>query len=279
MEGKELTILKDHGHGGTLVQDTQLALGALLVRGVRKDTSVQQGTVRIGHHAADVSGAVGLAVALGELEGVEVVDGRLLPVERVTLVDGIDGAGLGEAHVRVGEDELAEAVVEGEAVDGAALHGDDELGGGAVHGEAGGEQLGPGLEDVLLGARAAVGELVDAEDGADAHTGVQVGGAVDGVAGDGVAGARGVLEVDDVLLLLGDEQGALARGAHGLDEEVIGDDVELLLVVAGGVGGAGQAGEVDEGGAADVVGDLLEGELQGVAEEAVVIGGNLHVRQ
>jgi len=42
------------------------------------------------------------------------------------------------------------------------------------------------------------------------------------------------------------------------------------LVVACAVGGAGEAGEVDEGGAADVVGDGLEGELQGVAEQAVL---------
>lgn len=39
------------------------------------------------------------------------------------------------------------------------------------------------------------------------------------------------------------------------------------MVVACRVGATGEAGEVDEGGAADVVGDGLEGELEGVAEE------------
>lgn len=47
------------------------------------------------------------------------------------------------------------------------------------------------------------------------------------------------------------------------------------MVVAGCVGGAGQAGQVDERGAADVVGDGFEGELEGVAEEA---GGGLVLR-
>lgn len=263
------TILENHGHGGALVEDAELALGALLVGGVGKDASVEEGAVGVGDHGANVAGRVGLAVVLGLLEGVEVGDGVLFPVERVALVDRVDGAGAGHLHAGVGEDELADAVVEGEAVDAGALHGEDELGRGAVHGEAGGDELGARLEDIGLGALGALGQLVDGEDGADGNAGVEVGGAVDGVAGDGVAGAGGVAEIDNVLFFLGDEQRALVGGAHGLDEEVVGDDVELLLVVAGAVGGAGEAGQVDEGGAADVVGDGLEGELEGMAEEAV----------
>ena len=44
----------------------------------------------------------------------------------------------------------------------------------------------------------------------------------------------------------------------GLDEEVVGNDIELLLLVAGGVGGAGQTREIDQGCATDVVGNRLE---------------------
>ena len=76
--------------------------------------------------------------------------------------------------------------------------------------------------------------------------------------------------------LLRDEQGTLARGAHGLDEEVVGDDIELLLVITSNVGGAGKTGQVDEGGAADIVGNRLEGELEGVAEEAVMRAGSVN---
>lgn len=119
------------------------------------------------------------------------------------------------------QDELANAVVEREAVDGAVLHGEHQLRRGAVHGEAGGDELGAGLEDVLLAGRGALGELVDGKDGADGDTGVEVGRAVNGVARNGVAGARGILEVDDVFFLFGDEQSALVGRAHGLDEEVV----------------------------------------------------------
>ena len=40
------------------------------------------------------------------------------------------------------------------------------------------------------------------------------------------------------------------------------------MLVARGVGGAGETCEVYERGAADVVGDGLEGELEGMAKEA-----------
>jgi len=47
------------------------------------------------------------------------------------------------------------------------------------------------------------------------------------------------------------------------------------LVVARGVGTAGETGEVDERGASDVVGYGFEGELKGVAEKCEISGGFL----
>lgn len=135
----------------------------------------------------------------------------------------------------MGQDELANTVVEGEAVDGSAAHCDDELSRGTVHGETSGKQLGTGLQDILLDTLGAFGKLVNGENGANRHTGVQVRGSVNRIAGDSVVGIRSVFEIDDVVLLLRYEERTLARGAHGLNEEVIGDDIELLLVVAGDV--------------------------------------------
>lgn len=75
-------------------------------------------------------------------------------------------------------------------------------------------------------------------------------------------------EEDGFLLLLGDENCDLSTGAHGRNEQIVADHIELLLIISGDVGGTGETGEVDEGGAADVVGDGFEGKLEGVAEEA-----------
>ena len=81
-------------------------------------------------------------------------------------------------------------------------------------------------------------------------TGVQVRRPVDRVARHGVPRPGVLREEDGFLLLLGHQHGALARRPHGCDEQVVADHVQLLLVVAGGVAGAGQPGEVDESGAA-----------------------------
>ena len=271
VDGATAGILEDHSHGSALVQNAQFALGALGVGWVGEDAAVEQGAVGVGDHAADVAGGVGLLALAGELEGVEVSVGPLLPVHAVTLVDGVDGAGGGQLHVGVGEDELAQRVLEGEAVDGAVAHGDDELGGCAVHGETRGDHLGAGAEHVLGGdlvAEDLVGQLEDAEDGANRNARVQVGRSVDGVADDGVARLRVLVEQDRLVLLLGDENAAFAGAAHRRHEDIVSDHVQLLLVVAGRVGGAGQTGQVDQGGPTDVVGDGFEGELEGVAEEA-----------
>jgi hypothetical protein len=80
------------------------------------------------------------------------------------------------------EYELAEVVVEREPIDAAGFHRDDELRGRAVHREAGGHHFGAGETDVFLCAFGALGELEDGKDGADGDAGVEVRGAVDGVA-------------------------------------------------------------------------------------------------
>ena len=171
-----LTLLKDHGHRSALVQDTELALRALLVRGVGKDTTVQKGSVGIGNHATNVSCAVRLAaLLLGDLHRVAPLLDGVLPPQRVTLVDRVDGTLCGHLHVGVGKDEFTEGAIHGETVDWTVLHGHDQLCRGTVHGEAGSDHVGTGTEEVLLGALGAFCELVDTEDGSDRNTGVQVG--------------------------------------------------------------------------------------------------------
>ena len=123
-----LTLFKDHGHGSTLVENTQLALGRLLVGGVGKDTAVEKSSVGIGNHATDISRTVRLAaLLLGHLHGVAPFLDGVRPPQRVTLVDRIDGTLCGHLHVGVGEDKFTKGSVHGEAVDGAVLHGQNEF--------------------------------------------------------------------------------------------------------------------------------------------------------
>ena len=160
----KLTLLEDHGHGTTLVQNTQLALGSLLVGGVGEDTTVKQCPVCVCNHGSNVTRGVRL---LAVLDGLNPLLGGNVPVLAVTLVARVDAALLGHLHVGVGEDELAEGVVHGEAVDGTVLHGHDELGGSTVHGETGGDKLCTREKQVLLLALGALGESVDTKDRTD----------------------------------------------------------------------------------------------------------------
>lgn len=173
----------------------------------------------------------------------------------------------------MGEYELAECIVHGEAVDRSILHRQDQLGGSAIHCETARDEFGAGQEDLLLDALRVLGEAEDTEDGSDADASVEVAAAVNGVADDGVSRPGAFVENDAFVLLFRDEETAFPTRAHGSDEEVVADDVEFLLVIPGCIGGAGKTGEVDEGGAADVVGYGFEGKLESVTEEGEVAGG------
>ena len=84
------TVLKDQSHRSTLVEDSQLAPWALLVRRVGEDATVQQRPVGISHHAANVSRTVWFpAFRHGILQAVKVLLDRFLPVQAVTLVDAV----------------------------------------------------------------------------------------------------------------------------------------------------------------------------------------------
>ncbi len=270
----EHTILEHHCHGCTLIQNPQLPLGALLIARIGEDPAIQQGAICVRNHTPDIPRTVGFPTfAHGILQRVEILLHRFVPVETVPLVDAIYSSRLRYLHVRMRQDEFAQGVIHGEAIDAATLHREHQLGAGTVHCEAARDEFGAGEEDLFFLALGAFGKAEDAEDGAHADTGVEIAAAVYGVTDHGVSGGRVLIEDDTLLLFFRDEEATFARGAHGGDEEVVADDIKFLLVVACGVGGAGEAGEVYECGTADVVGDGFEGELEGVAEEGEVTGG------
>ena len=144
-------------------------------------------------------------------------------------------------------DELAEGGIEGEALDLALLEAHHELGRRAVHAVAGRDDVVARTEDVNdLADRAGRGALVDGEDRAGRDVAVDVRRAVERVERDAEA-ARVLLRHDDrLLVLLGDEDAARARLDERVDEEVVREDVELLLVVAGRVLLARHAEEVGD---------------------------------
>lgn len=172
----------------------------------------------------------------------------------------------------MGQDKLAQGGVHGEPIHVSAPHRDDQLGRGSIHGEAGGEKLAAGHQEVFLlhllpRPNASIGQLENAKDGADTHTRIQVGTPVNGVADDGISCVGMFVKEDGLFLFLAHDHAAAARAAHGSNEDVIPNHVQLFLFITGRVGGASEAGKIGEAGPADPVGDRLEGELECVEEK------------
>lgn len=141
--------------------------------------------------------------------------------------------------------------------------GEEEVCGGAVHGVARADHLGALAQHVCGLALGARQQLEQGHDGADGDPRVEVRGAVDGVAADGVV-AGVVLEDDQLLLLLRDEDLRGVRRAHRVDEDLVPQHVQLLLLVPGRVRRPEQPAQLDQLRTPDRVRDELERKLQRV---------------
>jgi len=148
-----------------------------------------------------------------------------------------------QAQVRVRQYKLAHVGIEREARHARAQRQHQHRA-ARVHAVAGGGELRARLAHVesalaqhffrrVVVAHDALALRVDAEDGAGGDGGVDVAGPVDRVErGDVAARPR---ESDRVSFLFRHQHAALAAAAHGVDEDVVGQHVQLLLRVAAGV--------------------------------------------
>ena len=233
-----------------------------MVARVHEDAAALQDTVHFGHHGGDPAHVEVLAANAGlafEELGDVALD-RILPVAHVGAVDGEFLGGAVDADVFGREHEGAGRRVKREHHDAAAER-EDELGLRTVHAVACGDLLGAGHQEVLghgLALRANGGK--DREDRADGDVDVDVGGTVERVEADQVRADRQVFgNGNDLGDLFAHHAADGARKGDGLDEDVVADDVELLLVFALDVFGAGHAEHAGEGAVAHLEADRLAG--------------------
>mmetsp|Transcript_14034 Transcript_14034/g.37915 ORF Transcript_14034/g.37915 Transcript_14034/m.37915 type:complete len:261 (-) Transcript_14034:634-1416(-) len=183
-------LLSQEAHGGALVQQTQLAIGVLLVAWVAVDATVQQGAVEVTHQGANVASAVGLAVVGGRVLNVLHVSAQVVvPQVVVALVEAVDLALLRDLHVPVGQHKLANSGIQSEAPD-TMSNGQHNGGGARVQAVAGALQVLARLAHVqhallhhllrvVNGINGALlGRLIHTPDGAHTDTGINVGGAI-----------------------------------------------------------------------------------------------------
>ena len=203
--------------------------------------------------------ALSSSVAAETLAPVDVRRRALVPKHSVPFVDRIDAASLGNADAALGEQKLPERRVEGEDRRGGLAEAEHEHARGAVEAVAGRDQVPPGPQRALRcggsggggsswggGSRgrgggsssscsfsgsASAALAVDPEDRPDRHPAVDVRGAVERVEDHDVVPRR-VFDDDRRVVLLGDHRRDLPRPTEAGDEDVVGQDVQLLLVLA-----------------------------------------------
>src|SRR5690606_18837860 len=121
-----------------------------------------------------------------------------------------------------------------------------------------------GLQQRILDLRGTPVLAQDAEDGADAAGDVEVRGTVERIEHHAVAclAVIGIAQDQRLLVLLGGDHGHALPAPEVADQDLVGDDVELLLRLALHVHLPGVAQHVLEAGAAHLCGDHLGGDRQ-----------------
>jgi hypothetical protein len=67
---------------------------------------------------------------------------------------------------------------------------------------------------------------------------------IDGITCNSISSTFG-FDDDHILFLLTDDDSDLATIFHGVKEDLVSEDIEFLLVIAGCIGGSGEAEKVD----------------------------------
>mmetsp|Transcript_54632 Transcript_54632/g.111548 ORF Transcript_54632/g.111548 Transcript_54632/m.111548 type:complete len:273 (+) Transcript_54632:488-1306(+) len=184
--------------------------------------------MHVSNHGADVTHPVLLpGLALAGAHVLEVILELGGPLGAVTLVAGVDLAPGRHLDVGVREHKLAEGGVEGEPVD-AIARGDHEDGASTVHAVASRHLLVSGQKGELL---LVLGTLVDAEDGANRDSSIDVGRTVKRVEHRSVVSSSAPLNADGGVLLFRSEVSHATSLPKLVLEHVVGQDVKLLLLL------------------------------------------------
>lgn len=159
----------------------------------------------------------------------------------------------------------------------AATGGIDQHGAGAVDDVAGADLLAAAAEEIAVGNGVGAFLAVDGEDGADGDVHVYIGRAVNRIEDEDVVAAWvSFWDGVNAVHLFGSHTGQPPGVVGGVDDERIGELVELLHLFAVDVGAAGDAHYLGETGFIDVAGDDFGGDTQ-VGEQAGEFAGGLGV--
>ncbi len=233
--------------------------------------------MHVGHHRGDPAHVVVLAqrAVLAGQQLADIALHRLFPVALVGHVDGEFGGALRNAEVLVGKHEAAQLTIQGEAHH-AVAESQNQHGLRAVDGVAGGNLLGPRLQEGFLaecvvltetGIRAAQ----HGEDGADRDVDVDIARAVQRVEDQQIGTLRVLAgNLVGVVHFLGRHAGQVAAPLVCLQQDFVGEHVELLLHFALDVLAVGATQYAPEGALGYRVADFLARSCHDLDEKAQI---------
>ncbi len=261
-------LLDQEGHGVALIEETKLAAGVVGVRGVCKDATIENSTVNVGDHGANVTSTV---LATTFLLYVFTCGG--IPLGGVALVDGVDLTLARNAHVTVGENELADGGIQGEAMHTETSRHDDG-GGGTVKRVASGKKLVAGTKEIAHGCGlGGLGVLlVNAPNATNTDVAVNVGRTIQGVEDNGIT-TLGVVNNNGTVLLLATNNVDFVRESAAVDKDIVGKHIELLLLITGRVLTASNAVKVGDTGLMSRASNNLHCKLNRLQEHSKVTSG------
>ena len=250
------------------VQQTELAARGLFVGGIAEHATTEQVAMEVGHERAHVAHVQCLLLSVESAIAPHERAGGLRPILLVRVVHRQISRPLGDADVGMRQQELANGRIEREAVR-PLPRGVHHHGARAVEDVAGRHLTAPRLQHVLhLATRAARDLPEHGEDRTHGHIHVDVRRAVERIEEQHVlAVAEAFGDLDDVGLFLRRHGAQPPAVIERLDDDFVGDDVELLLHFALHILAHRRAEDIGEAGAAHLVGDHLAGERH-VVEDA-----------
>src|SRR5690606_21309176 len=271
-------LFADEAERRGLIEEAQLAARVLRIGRVHEDPAVEERAVEVRDERTDV--ARGERLGVDPVETLQVIDQPALflgPERVVPFVAAVDPLPrIRDPDVRVAEEELADRRVERESVH--AVPGRvDEHRRRTVDDVPRRDLLEPRLEAVLEPAALGLRDLaVHGEDRADRDVRFDVRRPVERIVEEDVVPDRELLRYrKDLVRLLRGHAAEVAAVVERLEDDLVGVDVELLLLLAVDVRLVGRAEDVDEPGLVDLPVDELRGErdvVQNIAERAGRLG-------
>lgn len=156
-------------------------------------------------------------------------------------------------------------------MNGASLEGENEFHGRAVRDIPSADAVGTRAEQVFRSSAAAGLSLIDTKDSANTNITVNVRRTVEGIESDAELSRSTRGNDDRVLVFFGNKDRADSRVHESVDHHVVRQDIELLLIVAGGVDFTSQSVELRHTRTLDSGSDELARDGKGVEQDHEVV--------